>query len=140
MKGRHMKKTLLFILIFMSMIFFTVEARGIYGRGEMVPEVNYMAPKDESKIDLAGEKTLTFRWRRVPFPSGGRKCYKFIIFKGFSYESYFKKILEHNVTSIDVPVGIFEDGQVYSWQVKQQDDWSAAWSRNVWWSFKIIKH
>lgn len=113
-------------------------ARG-FGSVVEVPNVRYIAPESELEVDLTGKEFLTFRWKPTPIPSTGRRSYKIIIFKGFSYEVVYQEVLGPKVTSIDIPSNRFEDGELYSWQVKQRAQMTNEWSKDYLWSFTCKK-
>jgi len=105
----------------------------------MAPRVVYSAPDNDSVIDLTGKKTLTFAWKSMPTPAGGRSAYRITVYKGFSYDVVFTQDLDPEVFSVEVPVEKFDDGLTYSWIVKQRDASSSQWSRYNSWSFKAKK-
>ena len=133
---------LLVLCIFVVSSFGSAEARfGGYGIGAAItPSVSYHTPYNQSTVDLTGKESMVFTWMPVPFPSGGVQNYRFRIYKGYSYGSIFAKNLEPRIWSVEVPAGIFEDGQTYTWRVQQRDAQTLAWSRYDTWSFKVIKH
>ena len=127
-----MKKMILVLLI-LIITSVSLEAR----ERQDAPLVRYTFPKSESTVELTGKKNLTFRWKGMPIPSGGRRAYKFTLYKGFGYEEIFDKILDFQVYSIDVPADKFENGVEYTWQVKQRSKRSGHWGKDNRWSFKI---
>jgi hypothetical protein len=108
-------------------------------RRTMVPRVAYLEPANDVSIDLTGQKTLTFRWKQQPIPSGGREGFRFRLYKGFDYELIVKEELGADVLSIDVPADKFEDGATYSWHVEQYDSSYLLWSLHDRWSFRVTK-
>ena len=103
------------------------------------PRVVYIAPDNDTTIDLAGKKVLRFEWDSMPIPAGGRESYKITIYKGFSYEVVFSQVLNRDTFWIDIPAEKFYDGATYSWHVKQRDGQNMQWSRFDTWSFKVMK-
>lgn len=107
---------------------------------DMVPNVPFLSPDDESTIDLTGKPGITFKWKSVPVPGGGRDSYRFKLIKGFKYDFIVSEQLKQGVFSIDIPADKFEDGTTYSWYVEQRDASLMVWSRHdTVWSFKVIK-
>jgi hypothetical protein len=108
------------------------------GRGR-VPRVEYLEPNNDSSVDLTDKKVLTFRWRQVPIPSGGREVYKFTLYKGYGHDVVVSETLDRGIFSIEISADKFENGAVYSWYVKQRDGRSMIWSLFDNWNFKVIK-
>jgi len=139
-----MKKTALVILVLIGVAALAGDVcgrvgGGIYiGGGAGVPEVSYITPKADSEVDLTGKEDLVFRWKPTPIPSGDRQYYKFTLFKGFGYDLIFSKKLGPQIFLIKIPSEMFEDGETYTWQVKQRG-WGGDWSRNLRWSFRVRK-
>lgn len=136
-----MKKIFIFLTLFIALTatgLFAARGGGTFARAQ-VPEVAYMEPDNDSVVDLSGKSILTFTWKSVPIPSGGRAAYKINIYNGFGYDVAFSETLDPKVFSTEVPADKFEDGKIYSWHVKQRDDRSMSWSRYDTWSFKVIK-
>jgi len=107
--------------------------------GRHAPEVEYVSPRSQATVDLHGQKTLAFKWKPVPIPAGGRRCYKFTLYKGYGYDVAAKSTLEPDITSFEVPADVFENGKTYSWEVKQRDDRTADWSIASRWAFTVSK-
>lgn len=104
-----------------------------------VPRVMYLAPDNDSAIDLSGKGSLVFIWKSQPVPAGGRVAYKFTLYKDFGYEVVASETLSPKVFEAEVPADKFQDGSIYSWQVKQRDGGTMIWGRAERWSFKVIK-
>lgn len=136
-----MKKTIISALIFAAVIigFSAMSCAGGSER-DKVPNVPHLSPDDETTIDLAGKPGITFKWKSVPIPGGGRAAYRFKLIKGFKYDFIVSEELTQGVFSIDVPADKFENGVTYSWYVEQRDASLMVWSRHdTVWSFKIVK-
>lgn len=130
--------TLIIACIVFAVLGTTVLVRA--GERETVPAVAYLAPEDETTIDLTGKTGITFKWKNSPVPGGGRDSYRFKLIKGFNYDFIVSERLGQDVFSIDVPAEKFEDGVTYSWYVEQRDASSNVWGlHNTVWSFKVIK-
>ena len=128
------KRISLSFLILMSLV-----PLSMAGERQSSPNVRYTYPKSESIVDLTGKEELEFTWKKMPIPSGGRSAYKFNLYKGFGYEELVDEKLEDKVYSIKVPVKIFENGETYTWQVKQRSMRSRVWGKDNRWSFKVKK-
>lgn len=130
-----MKKLFPFIL---TIIFITTFVQAGSGRLK-TPRVIYMEPRNDSVVDLRGKESLTFRWKGTPKPGGGRMAYKFDLYKDFGYERIVSEKLRDDVYSIEVPSDKFEDGALYTWQVKQRDARTRFWGLDIRWSFRVRK-
>ena len=130
-----MKKILLFALCITLISVFSWAG----GERESVPRVRYIEPKNDHTVDLTGKKSLVFKWKSSPTPSGGRRAYRFTVYKGFGYERVISENLDHKIYSREVPAELFEDGKLYTWQVKQRDGRTHVWSMDSRWSFKVKK-
>ena len=112
---------------------------GVRSTGIKTPRVNYIVPKNDSEIDLTGKDYLTFRWKPTPRPQGGRRAYKFTLYKGFKYDVVFGgEVLRHDTYSIDIPCSKLENGIIYTWKVEQRAV-HGGWSADLRWSFKSKK-
>ena len=128
------------ILILMMLGIMLATCAYAAGRRSDVPAVSFLAPDDESTIDLTGKTGITFKWKNSPTPGGGRDAFRFKLIKGFQYDFIVSEQLGQDVYSIDVPASKFEDGVTYSWYVEQRDAAMDVWSRHdTVWSFKAIK-
>lgn len=135
-----MGKKILILLTLCAVIMVMSAPAFAAGRRSDVPNVPFLAPEDESTIDLAGKTGITFKWKNSPVPGGGRDAYRFKLIKGFKYDFIVSEELPRDASSIDVPANKFEDGVTYSWYVEQRDASLDIWSRHdTVWSFKIIK-
>jgi len=67
---------------------------GMEGDSGSVPKVIYIKPVDGSVLDLTGKDKVVFEWRMVPIPGGNRETYKFVLFKGYSYEEVSSQIID----------------------------------------------
>lgn len=129
-----MKKLYLII----ALIALSVSVVWAGGDRETVPKVRYLEPRSEAVIDLTGKDSIMFKWNAAT-PSGGRVGYRFTIYKGFGYERAYHEEPEIKANSIEVPADIFEDGQLYTWQVKQRAGNNKVWSMDQRWSFTVKK-
>jgi len=118
----------------------TAEAKvALHGRALLAPRVEYLKPDNDSVVDLTGRDKLVFSWREVPIPAGGREAYRFTLFKGFTYKVVVSRDIDGRTFSVEVPAEKFEDGETYTWRVKQRDARTLVWSLYDTWSFKVIK-
>lgn len=130
-----MKKLLLFTAVFLLL----ATPLCLAGYVQNTPLVRYVSPRNDSEVNLKAKESLTFSWKGSPIPGGGRSAYKFTLYKEFSYEVIAEEKLHPNVTTTEVPVEKFENGSIYSWQVKQRDEKTRKWNSDCRWSFKVIK-
>lgn len=132
-----MKKMLMLGILLTSCIISTVTFASSNRRP--VPRVMYLAPNNDSAVDLSGKDSLVFSWKSQPVPAGGRVAYKFTLYKDFGYEVIAGETLSPKVFETEVTADKFTDGATYSWQVKQRDGGTMIWGRAERWSFKVIK-
>lgn len=130
-----MKKVTLFFLAFVMTASIVLAG----GDREKTPMVQYLEPGNDSVVNLKGKESLVFSWKKAPVPGGGRKAYKFDLYKGFGYEVVVGEKLNYKTYSIEVPADKFENGSTYTWQVKQRDANSKFWSMDHRWAFKVVK-
>ena len=133
-----MKKIIIFITLILCISTF-VWAGGARSTGIKVPRVNYIKPENESEVDLRDKEHLTFEWKPTPIPQGGRRAYRFALFKDYKYDMILTEDLHHKVLSIDVPKDMFEEGQSYTWRVKQRAWQGGGWSAGHRWSLTVKK-
>lgn len=134
------KKILILAGIFLALMLAGAVVFAAEGKRDQVPNVAYLSPEDEITIDLTGKDSVTFKWKNVPIPGGGRDSYRFKLTKGFKYDFIVSQELGQGIFSIDVPADKFEDNSTYSWYVEQRDASLMVWSRHdTVWSFKVIK-
>jgi len=134
----RMKKTIIFAAVFiLSVVLITPAFAG--ARRVDVPRVAYLAPENDSVVDLTGKEALEFKWKNQPTPGGGRDSYRFRLYRGFSYDVVVGEDLGQGVYSVSIPADKFEDGKEYSWYVEQRDASNMLWSLHDTWSFKAAK-
>jgi hypothetical protein len=129
------------IILLSFMLILSLPAQAYWAAEEEIeaPDVSYVSPRNDSEVDLSQAENLVFSWRPAPYPRGGRECFKFRLFKGFSNEIILTQQLDPQTTTFQVSRDYFQDGQLYTWQVQQRDDWSHVWSHPVTWSFTVKK-
>jgi len=130
-----MKKLILFAMAFVLGATIVWAA----GHRQATPLVRYTSPKNESTIELTKDESIEFKWKNSPMPGGGRDCFKFNIYKGFSYEIIVEEKLKSREITIEIPAEKLEDGQLYTWQVKQRDRKTRYWSADQRWTFTVKK-
>ena len=89
---------------------------------------------------MTGRDTVEFRWSPFEGKIFKRRFYEFRIYKGreqLAKNIIFKQKIAANVSSIALKTDIFEDGQVYTWAVRQayydqKSDWAYS-------AFVVIK-
>lgn len=108
-------------------------AQSCHSRGGAggTPEVEYIQPRNDHDADLTGKESLTFEWRSLPKPGGGREAYRFELFEGAedAYNRIYNADLRPDVYTMEIPADMFKDGMQYTWRVKQRDAHSSVWSR-----------
>ncbi len=115
------------------------EMRFDFGGRESVPEPRLLSPISEV-VDLTGKDTLEFKWSPFEGRLFKRKYYDFRIYKGremYFKDEIFKQKVPRGTYSVVLKADIFEDGQVYTWAVRQvyDDDKSdQAYS-----AFRVVK-
>ncbi len=113
----------------------------ISGGGSLdVPQVRLLYPALET-ADIRGKNGILFKWSIHEIPSGGRLKYWFQLYKG--YEMYgqdlvFKTELDRSRSEFFIKKDIFENGQVYTWSMRQRS-FFCNWSKRSFCSFKVIK-
>ncbi len=133
-----MKKGAIFFILLSLCVMMPVWAGGgVRSTGMKTPRVNYIAPQNDSEIDLTGKDCITFRWKPTPRPQGGRRAYKITLYKGFKYDVVFSEVLTRDTYSIDIPCSNLENGIIYTWKVEQRAE-HGGWSADLRWSFKVI--
>jgi len=133
------------LLLFAAALLLLGTTLSLADMAQNTPAVRYVYPRNDSKVDLRKEegdeeeKTVRFRWKSSPVPGGGRSAYKFELYKDFSYEAMLREEFGPYTYGLEVPADKFENGSVYTWQVKQRDEKTRKWNKDNRWSFKIIK-
>ena len=130
------------VILFVLLVVFSTtsiwaQCCGGGGGGGASAIVPYTTPKDDSEVDLTNKEYLTFKWKRCPIPNGGRRSYRFTLYKGFGYEVLHKEKLTPDITSINISRDRFENDALYTWHVRQRSAWPVEWSPEVRWSFKV---
>jgi len=133
-----------------ALIFFTIFAAfnapgaSAFMRGggayEFVPEPVLLYPTQE-EADLTGKDSLEFRWSPHEGSPTRRDYYDFRLYKGYDMlEStlVFKQRVGPRESSTSLKSGMFENGAVYTWSLRQIYTGSVK-SKKVFQSFRIIK-
>jgi hypothetical protein len=100
------------------------------------PTLLYPVTKD---ITLAGKDSLEFKWMRTNLAK--TRHYEFKIYKGynmFAADLIFKQEIPVGTYPVEIPVSLFEEGQVYTWSLRQVFLGGGKSDRSFS-SFKIIK-
>jgi len=129
--------SLFLVALFLALIL--TQSAWAVGRRNNTPLVRYLEPRNDSVVDLKGKDKMIFSWKKTPIPGGGRAKYKFELYDGFGYDRIVSENLKHDVYNMEIPADKFEDGKLYTWQVKQRDATTRIWSRDDRWSFKVKK-
>lgn len=102
-----------------------------------VPAPRLMTPATEP-VDLTGKSTLKFEWS-TEGDSVQRQYYDFRLYKGHDLTASGLISSEHVRTYfVELPVDVFQEGQVYTWSVRQVYGGGRKSRRNFE-SFKIGK-
>lgn len=134
-----MNKITALLIIFITVTAISISAFADGSERDKVPQVAYLAPDNDTTVDLTGKNSLLFQWKNQPLPAAGRDSFRFRLFTGFDYNSIVSESLGQGVFSVEVPADKFEDGKTYSWYVQQRDASLMVWSRFIRWSFTVIK-
>jgi len=135
-QGIKIAIAIIFILSLGSPVF--ARSRGLVEFFNAPPEPRLMYPTGETVI-LTGKDFLEFKWWISGFID--IDYYDFRLYKGYNmYASnlIFKQRLPANTFSIKIESSLFEDGQVYTWALRQIV-YSGEKSDPSFDSFKIIK-
>lgn len=137
---KMLNKIIVFILS--CFVFLTVNAYASFGSLRDTfcppPEPRLLYPISD-KVDLKGKDTLEFRWQISTIID--KDYYDFRLYKG--YEMYeknliLKKKLDPDIYSFTIDSSQFEDGQVYTWSLRQVAR-ARGKSERSYDSFKVIK-
>ncbi len=107
---------------------------------DFVPQPVLLQPRGE-KVVLTGKDTLEFTWSPHEGNHMNRRCYDFRLYKGYDmYEKnlIFKEEVAPNISSKKIDSKKFENGQTYTWSLRQMYDDSSK-SQKSYHSFKVIK-
>lgn len=119
-KGRNIKYLALILVLFF-ICFFTLKTAATSDWPDLAPEPELLEPRGEI-IDLAGKDSLEFKWSPFVGRLWERQYYDFRLYKGRdrveSNQMLVKKVPK-NEYSITVDASLFQDGQAYSWGLKQ---------------------
>ncbi|MFA5089979.1 MAG: hypothetical protein WC510_02945 [Candidatus Omnitrophota bacterium] len=102
------------------------------------PEPRLIHPVSEEAV-LTGKGSLEFKWSIVNLVEADH-C-EFRLYKGYNmYASnlIFKQALPAKIPFIEINSGIFEDGQVYTWSVREVSFWGRK-SERAFCSFRVVK-
>ena len=140
-----MKKALgiLFIMMLAAPVF--AEHRvglsvNVGGSLSHVPEPRLISPTSE-QVDLTGKPSLLFEWSPFEGDITRRDYYDFRIYKGYNRVEanlIFKDKVFKSAYKIDLNANRFEDGQIYTWSVRQVY-MNGSKSRKATSSFKAVK-
>lgn len=136
-----MKKIFLFLIIFLS-VSSLAESRmnGMGASFDFIPQPRLTWPIKE-EINLTGKDSLEFKWSPHEGRASGREYFDFRLYKGYNMlESTL--VLKERVSpysySFSVKSDFFEDGQIYTWSLRQVYSGVGKSDRSFS-SFKVIK-
>lgn len=140
-----MSKKVLAALIFSAILAAFIAPTGLAFRhggmgNEFVPEPRLLSPTGE-EADLTGRDSMEFRWSPHEGSPTRRDYYDFRLYKGYDMlEStrIFKQRVGPRESGIFLKSGMFEDGAIYTWSLRQVYTGSVK-SMKVFQSFRIIK-
>ena len=107
-----------------------------------VPEPRLLYPTDAT-LNLTGQEDVRFKWsiHEARSMGSGRRYFEFRLYKGYDMlEStlIFKEDIYGDKDSIVLDSGIFENGAIYTWSLKQCYK-GVGKSKRSFHSFKVIK-
>jgi len=130
-----------FLTLAMSM---PADGRGFGGRAERgrahVPQPVLISPV-LADVDITGQDSLEFKWSPHEGDIMLRRCYDFKLYKGremLDGALILKKQVSPRDSSIKVESSLFQDGEVYTWSLRQIYETSDKSNRSYN-SFKIKK-
>jgi len=106
---------------------------------DLAPEPELLSPIEEV-VNLAGKQTLEFRWSPFIGRMWERQYYDFRLYKGremIEANQLIVKQVPKDQYSFTVDAGVFEDGQVYTWGLRQV--YMDRKSEQAYYSFKVEK-
>jgi len=127
------------IIVLVSFVSFSIEAREGGMSPASVPRVVYSTPGSQTTVDVSGGRPVVFSWAMLPIPGGTRDSYRLVVHKGSGYNVVFSKVIDDRTFSIEVPAEKFENGAGYWWYVRQRDARTMIWSEYDVWYFKVTK-
>lgn len=106
---------------------------------DLAPEPELLSPIEEV-VNLAGKQTLEFKWSPFIGRMWERQYYDFRLYKGremIEANQLIVKQVPKDQYSFTVDAGVFEDGQVYTWGLRQV--YMDRKSEQAYSSFKVEK-
>lgn len=88
---------------------------------DFVPQPVLLSPASDG-VDLAGKDSLEFKWSPHEGDSVRRDYYDFRLYKGYNFlESalLLKQKVPSDIYVVRLRADMFEDGQVYTWSLRQ---------------------
>ena len=117
-----------------------IPAQAVEVLDDLAPEPRLLAPIKE-EVDLTGKDSLEFKWSPFEGQMWERRFYDFRLYKGYqlitSAEMYVQRV-DPKKYSVVLAASLFEDGQIYTWAVRQVY-YDLRKSDAVSVSFKVIK-
>lgn len=110
------------------------------GTADYAPQVRLIAPYGET-VDLTGKDSLLFRWSWIEGNRMERDYYDFRIYRGYDMLESTLIYAAHvapDADRVSISAGLFRDGEVYTWSVRQRYR-GLARSRRSYASFRVIK-
>lgn len=96
---------------------------GLSGQGgfDVLPEPLLLSPSND-EIDLTDRDSLEFKWLSYVSEIIKRRGYEFKLYKGYDMyadDLIYKELLPRETYSIKIDAAKFENGQVYTWALRQ---------------------
>lgn len=114
----------------------------MYGFGpvDYAPKVRQISPVGMT-VDLRGADGVLFKWSWIEGDRMQRQYYDFRVYKGYdTVEStlIYKEEVARDTDSVFLKSGMFDDGQTYTWTIRQRY-YGMAKSVRSYASFRVIK-
>lgn len=138
-----MRYTVISIAIILTLLFPGPAIGGIGHSGrdsDFTPEPVLISPTGEEVV-LTGRTGLEFKWSPHEARRGFREYYDFRLYRGYEMlerSLIIKKKVDPNTYQISIGSDNFNDGEVYTWSLRQVYDGMQK-SRRSASSFKVIK-
>jgi len=116
MKGRLFLSMLL-VFLFITPVF----ARGMFSENWDPPQVRLIYPTGD-EVSLSGQDSLEFKWSKFDGSIIYRDYYDFRLYKGCATledNLILKQRIDYDEYSIKVKADLFQDGEVYTWTLRQ---------------------
>ena len=113
---------------------------GRAGSPDYAPEVRLISPVGET-VDLTGKDSLVLHWSWIEGDRMQRRYYDVRVYRGYDMveSTRIARILADPAADrVELDADLFQDGQVYTWSVRQRY-YGMARSYRTYASFQVIK-